>query len=227
VVKEPKHLLRHPHQVLLGFDESSSYATCLREETIPLCYGFGHGFNARVCSVALKYFKAQILQKNMKMFITGRPGCGKSTLINSIIMQLKEKRISGILSLEIREGKKRVGFMIRDIKSGEKNILASVDMDGPKIGKYGVNLSGLERIVSRFLEGFGNSDVVLIDEIGKMEMLSEKFREAVDIVLNSNKDVVAVVGLGFVDYVRDKGEILVLTRSNFDSIREKILERLK
>ncbi|HDD72749.1 MAG TPA: NTPase [Candidatus Aenigmarchaeota archaeon] len=163
----------------------------------------------------------------MKMFITGRPGCGKSTLINSIIMQLKEKRISGILSLEIREGKKRVGFMIRDIKSGEKNILASVDMDGPKIGKYGVNLSGLERIVSRFLEGFGNSDVVLIDEIGKMEMLSEKFREAVDIVLNSNKDVVAVVGLGFVDYVRDKGEILVLTRSNFDSIREKILERLK
>ncbi|MEM3012095.1 MAG: nucleoside-triphosphatase, partial [Candidatus Hadarchaeales archaeon] len=125
----------------------------------------------------------------MKNFLlTGRPGSGKSTVIGRTVSLLRGEgvRVGGIFCPELREGGERVGFEIRDLLTGEVGVLARVGLEGPGVGKYGVNLEALERIggggIRRALE---EAEVVVVDEIGPMEVLSKGFREAVLQALSS------------------------------------------
>ena len=75
--------------------------------------------------------------------ITGRPGVGKSTVVRRLIERVAEKaekKVGGMLTAEMREQGKRTGFVVEDISTGEKGILAHIREKGPKVGKYGVCL---------------------------------------------------------------------------------------
>jgi nucleoside-triphosphatase THEP1 len=107
--------------------------------------------------------------------------------------------VSGILTEEVRTAGVRTGFKVRNLSSGEEGWLASTTLqEGPRIGNYRVNTRDLEKIGAMSLENAarGESPLVLIDEVGPMEMTSAFFRRALKEVLMSHKTIVASVKYG-------------------------------
>jgi len=163
----------------------------------------------------------------MNIFITGNPRCGKSTLIQKLLAEISNKKVSGIITPEIRVNGVRQGFKIIDLASGEEEILASVNINhGSGVSRYRVNIEGIDKIMDEFLESFENSEYVIIDEIGMMEFYSKKFRETISIVLDSDKIVIATLSKKFVKKYKNKGLIHYLTRENSDEIYKKILTEI-
>ena len=125
------------------------------------------------------------------IFLTGPPKTGKTTALLKAAEQLKARgcKLGGMTSQEIRERGVRTGFEIRDYASGRSGWLAHTRQPvGPKIGKYRVNLNDLNTVgVTAILDGLKNADVVLIDEIGPMELCSEAFIEAVEKAVGSER----------------------------------------
>jgi nucleoside-triphosphatase len=123
------------------------------------------------------------------LLITGSPGVGKTTVVTKTVNLLKERGFSvgGMLSREVREGGARVGFEIIDLSSLKRGWLAYFNQKtGPQVGQYRVNINDLEGVsVRTILEAVENCDIVAIDEIGPMELFSEKFRDAARKALES------------------------------------------
>jgi len=163
----------------------------------------------------------------MNIFITGNPRCGKSTLIQKILDEISDKNLSGIITPEIREHGERQGFKIIDLASSKEEILASINIKrGPGVSRYRVNIEGIDSIMDKFLESYENSEYVIIDEIGMMEFYSIKFRETIQMVLDSEKIVIATLSRKFVKKYKQKGQIYFLTRENFEEIYDKVLSQI-
>lgn len=131
------------------------------------------------------------------IFITGSPRTGKTTVLLKAAEQLSVRgyKLGGMISGEISEKGVRVGFEVRDYTSNKRGWLAHVCQPvGPRIGKYRVNLDDLNLIgVTAILNALKNADIVLIDEIGPMELFSESFRDAVQKAVNSSKPVLGTI----------------------------------
>jgi len=131
------------------------------------------------------------------LFVTGRPGIGKTTVLLNAAEELKVKgyRVGGMISKEVRRDGTRVGFEIVNFGTGVKGWLAHVEQRvGPRVGKYTVNLEDLDSIgANAVLDASMNADIVIIDEIGPMELFSQAFRKAVHEALNSTKLVMAAI----------------------------------
>lgn len=167
-----------------------------------------------------------------KILLTGLPGCGKTTAVKRICAGLKDMRIAGFYTEEIRYGKARTGFRWKRF-DGAEGILAGVDIKGKfRVGRYGVDVGGFERDVVPVLDSRrGDVDLFVIDEIGKMECLSKQFAEAVRRLFAGERCVLAAVaqkGSGFVAEVKDMPGVtlLTLTERNRDSVVGQILEML-
>lgn len=162
----------------------------------------------------------------MKVFLTGKPRSGKSTVLEKIIILLKEKgkKVGGFITPEIREEGKRIGFCVKDVFSNEIGILASKDIKiGPKFGNYGINIEDFERVALKAIEfALKECDIIVIDEIGKMEFLSEKFREKLTQILISDKPLVAVLHRDFFDKFKDFGKLIEVTNRNRNELPELI-----
>ncbi len=128
---------------------------------------------------------------------TGRPGVGKTTAMMRVVEMLRGDgfRVGGFYTRELREAGVRKGFELVDITSGEKALLASVSAGaGPRIGKYVVMLDNLERLGVASLErSLATCDVLAVDEVGPMELLSNKFVETVEKILHGGKPSVFTV----------------------------------
>jgi len=166
------------------------------------------------------------------IFISGLPGCGKTTLIKEIIKEL-DLKAGGFYTSEIREKGQRLGFKIITLDGGE-GILAHVNVKSPyRVSKYKVNLKDLEEIgVAALLEALKENKVVIIDEIGKAEMFSRKFKQTVLAVLNSKNQVLGTIKLTydpFTDKIKKRQDtkIFYLTRENREDIKKQIKELLK
>ena len=131
------------------------------------------------------------------LLLTGAPGVGKTTVLVKTVDALKTEGMSvgGMISREAREGNARVGFEIMDLQSGKHGWLAHVNQQsGPQVGKYHVNLQDLENIGAKAItDATEKCDVIAIDEIGPMELYSQKFKQAVAQAFESKKLVLAVV----------------------------------
>ncbi|MCS7134352.1 MAG: NTPase [Candidatus Pacearchaeota archaeon] len=161
----------------------------------------------------------------MKIFVTGFPGCGKTTLILSLINDLKErKKIAGVVTTEIREKNRRRGFLIKDIASNKEEILASTNGKGPKIGKYHVNIEGINKMVKETEKSIEKAEILIIDEIGKMEFFSDAFKEMISKIIDSEKNVVATLHRNYIKIYKDKGTIMWLEKNKVEDTKKKILE---
>ena len=140
--------------------------------------------------------------------------------------------MGGMISREVREGGTRVGFEILDLNSGRRGWLAHVNQKaGPQVGKYRVNMEDLNGIGAQAItDAVENCDVVAIDEIGPMELFSEKFKEAVRKALESHKLVLAVVHWKARDTLineakkREDAETTSVTTENRESQHKQISE---
>ena len=130
------------------------------------------------------------------LILTGAPGVGKTTVLTKTVDALKAKDISvgGMISREVRENNVRVGFEILDLTNGKHGWLAHINGLGPKVGKYHVNLDDLDKIgTSAITQAVEKCGAIAIDEIGPMELYSQKFKQAVLQALESKKLLLTVV----------------------------------
>ncbi len=159
----------------------------------------------------------------MKIAITGKPRSGKTTLVKRLIPFIEGLglRPRGFYTQEVRERGKRVGFDIVILPSGQTLPLARTGKKPPRVGKYSVFVENLERALK---EGAG--DLLILDEVGKMELLSEKFREFLRKALNSSGHSILTYGLGIEDKIRKEIEGKFMVFYLEPSLREEVFLKI-
>ncbi len=166
------------------------------------------------------------------IFIEGRPGIGKTTIMRSLAAQCSQKRVGGFLTAEIREDTQRVGFRIETF-AGEAATLAHIDLPvGPRVGKYHVDQAAFERVgVNGLQQALRESHILLIDEIGKMELLSCRFQRVVLQCLDSDIPVIATIMQKphpFADQIKARNDVrlLSITHENREQIAAELAQAM-
>jgi len=169
------------------------------------------------------------------VFLTGVPGVGKSTLVRKVaeMIQQRSVKVGGMTSGDLRSGTARVGFEIRNLLTGETGVLAHVSQaTGPRIGGYRVRSEDLDRIgAGAILSAIKGADLILVDEVGPMELTSVRFKDAVEAALASGKSVLGTVHRNAQDPLirRIKStpsiEVIEITHENRDSLADDLVER--
>lgn len=152
------------------------------------------------------------------IFLTGPPRIGKTTVVLKVINGLRERgvRVGGMISQEILERGVRVGFKIVDLLNGVEGILAHINRDsGPQVGKYRVCLEDLENIGAKaILDACEKADVIVIDEVGPMELYSDAFKSAVLRALGSGKIVLGTIHwkakTSFTEMIRRREDVRIV-----------------
>jgi nucleoside-triphosphatase len=173
-----------------------------------------------------------MLSESAKILLTGLPRSGKTTAVMKIINNINCPKVAGFYTQEIRRGGARTGFSWRRL-DGTAGTLAHIDIKGPfRVGKYGVDVAGFEISVVPVLDAEGSdTELFVIDEIGKMECFSEKFVIAIRRLFKSNKSILATVALkgsGLISEVKNYPgtKLFNLTRQNPDKTILEILQAL-
>jgi nucleoside-triphosphatase len=170
------------------------------------------------------------------VFVTGRSGVGKTSVLLRAVDALKAKgyKVGGMISREIRERGVRVGFEIVDFHTGQRGWLAHVAQPtGPQISKYRVNLSDLNIIgASSIINAATDANIIVVDEIGPMELFSPEFKKAVDQAIRSSKPVVGTIHSRAQDPLintikaREDAEILEVTYENREDLHNVIIDKV-
>ena len=166
------------------------------------------------------------------LLLTGRPGTGKTAIIKEAIAETKI-RAGGFYTQEIRVGGVRQGFRIVTL-DGQEAILAHINISSPyQVSKYRVDIESLNRVgISAIHQALKECDLLVIDEIGKMELLSPQFKQAVRQTINSRKKILGTITLSphpFADEIKHhpEVEVLLVTRSNHNQVLKEILNWLE
>ncbi|MEO0139130.1 MAG: NTPase [candidate division WOR-3 bacterium] len=162
----------------------------------------------------------------MKIFISGSPGVGKTTLIKRLFLK-NPQRFYGFWTEEIMEGGKRVGFKVITTW-GESGVLAHIKLNSHyRVGKYAVDVSGFEKLVLPKIKNPLMDKILILDEIGKMEMFSKGFVETVErLIFLKDLDILATIPLKnvhpLIRKIKENFEVVYLTVEN----RNKVFEDL-
>jgi nucleoside-triphosphatase len=148
-----------------------------------------------------------------KILLTGRPGCGKTTLIQRVVKDLALPA-GGFYTEEIRQRGVRVGFKVVTL-DGKESVFAHVNFKTPeRVGKYGLDLAKLETVgVAAAREAVHSRRLVVIDEIGPMEIRSVTFRDAVNEAFDSGVSILATItarSLPFTDTIKKRSDVSLL-----------------
>jgi nucleoside-triphosphatase len=169
--------------------------------------------------------------RRKKILITGLPGVGKTTLIKGISETLKNLHPAGFYTEEIREEGVRKGFELISL-DGRRGLLAHTDIRSLcRVGKYKVDVRGFENFLESIPFLNPSTSLVIIDEIGKMECLSDQFKKLLQELLESEKRVIATIALkgsGFIEGIKEKPNIKLfeITQSNRELLLSNILNEV-
>ena len=163
--------------------------------------------------------------------LTGKPGTGKTSLVKQAIAGMQGSA-GGFYTEEIRSQGVRKGFRLVTL-DGQSVTLAHTDIDSPyRVSKYGVDIDSLEQVgVSALHRAAQECDLVVIDEIGKMELFSNDFREAVLLTIDSGKRVLGTIMLNphpWADTIKSKPQVhlLTVTRASYQQVLDELLRWL-
>ena len=165
--------------------------------------------------------------------LTGAPGVGKTTAVIRVARALKERgvKVGGIVSRELKTNNMRIGFEFIDLTTNDRKGLASISGNGPKVGKYFVNVAGCRFAAERLMDAVRNSDVIICDEIGPMELKSREFKDSVKSLVDVDKKVIVVVHQKLqhplIDEFRNKSSLLInLDSENREKVNVILLDKL-
>ena len=163
---------------------------------------------------------------DIKIGITGLPGSGKTSTLLRIIEMLREEGIvlGGMVNEPVFDGshdaqeedaikegsyrsaaigKRRIGFTVRDLMTGESVQYGAVGIESKiSVGKIGIDMAKFEEVGVKAIKNacvkaedagdpdFQECDVIVIDEVGKTEVESERFVEAVKEALDAEKPMI-------------------------------------
>uniref|UniRef100_A0A7N0UT58 AAA+ ATPase domain-containing protein n=1 Tax=Kalanchoe fedtschenkoi TaxID=63787 RepID=A0A7N0UT58_KALFE len=177
------------------------------------------------------------------LLVTGPPGVGKTTLIMRVLHKLRTSasnpnpKIQGFYTSEVRRGGERVGFQVFTLHGRQQGPLASSATSGaetliwPAVGRYKVDVASFESLVLPELQINEDTDLFIIDEVGKMELFSPSFFPAVLKVLESNLPILASIpipkhGQDIREVARlrnhPRATIFTLDTNNRDAVTEEI-----
>jgi nucleoside-triphosphatase len=166
------------------------------------------------------------------IILSGPPRIGKTTIVRAVVSGLGEE-CAGFRTEEMLEQEERVGFKLLTIQN-KSCILSHMDIKGHvHVGKYGVDLECVDDVgVAAIKNGIKAGKTIIIDEIGKMEILSRAFRLAVLDALDSKCPVLGTMLFKrnpFCDKIRARSdvEIIEVTEENRDTLAELILQKMR
>jgi nucleoside-triphosphatase len=167
------------------------------------------------------------------MIVTGAPGVGKTTALLRVAQALKERgmKVGGIVSRELKSNNIRIGFEFIDLATNDRNVLASTTGSGPRVGKYFVNITGCRFAAERLTNAIRNSDIIICDEAGPMELKSKDFTDSIKNLLSIDKKVVVVIHQKLqhplTDELRSKSSLLInLDLQNRERVSDVLLDKL-
>jgi len=172
------------------------------------------------------------MNRKKNILITGQPGIGKTTFIKKLAEELKDLHPSGFYTTEIREAGIRKGFALISL-DGSKGIISHRDINSPyRVSKYGVDVERFENFLDSISFLDPTTSIIVIDEIGKMECFSGKFRFLVRDILDSDKLLVATIALkggGMIADIkkRDDVKLFQVKLENRDSLVSEILKDIR
>lgn len=177
-------------------------------------------------SAPIEPWQSRRVSKNI--LLTGEPGCGKTTLIQRVLARLSHPA-GGFYTEELRSRGVRQGFRMVTL-DGEGAVLAHLDYPGPpRVGRYGVDVAALDRVgVASIRRALASGALVIIDEIGPMELFSPAFCAAVQEALDSPAVVLGTIvrrSRPFADAIKARPDVTVITvtPANRDRLVEQVL----
>ena len=135
-----------------------------------------------------------------KIGITGLPNVGKTSTLIKIVEKLEHDdfEVGGMVTEAVLDGDRRVGVSVRDWRSDASGVFAHMDYETKaKVetdeGVFFVRTDVLENVGVKAIKDAmadENVDIIIIDEVGKMEMHSQKFCDTVKEALDCPKPVI-------------------------------------
>jgi nucleoside-triphosphatase len=148
------------------------------------------------------------IKKNL--LITGLPGVGKTTLIKKLSEELKHLHPAGFYTGEIREKGVRKGFELISL-DGKRGLLSHTDIRSPyRVGKYKIDIEAFETLLDEIPFFSPSTHLIVIDEIGKMECLSDRFKNLLKKIFDSGKLLIATIALkggGLISEIKERQDI--------------------
>ena len=167
------------------------------------------------------------------IILTGAPGIGKSTAVLRTARALRDRglKVGGIVSREQRTNNIRIGFEFIDLMTNDRSVLASIAGNGPKVGKYFINLAGCSFAAERLIVAVKNSDVIICDEIGPMELKSREFTDSVKKLLDVDKKVIVIlhqkIRHPLTEQFKKKSSLIIdLNLENRENVIQMLVNRL-
>jgi nucleoside-triphosphatase len=163
--------------------------------------------------------------------LSGEPGSGKTTIIKEVLSKVN-KSAGGFYTEEVRSQDVRQGFKIVTL-DGKNAVLAHTSVRSPhRVSKYCVDIDSIDKVaVPALKQAIQSKDIIVIDEIGKMELFSPSFEDAVIEALQSEKKVLGTIMLAshpWADKIKERPEVEVIqvTRFNRNEVTNKVLNWL-
>ncbi|MGH3904371.1 MAG: NTPase [Pseudonocardiaceae bacterium] len=172
--------------------------------------------------------------QRLRLLLEGPPKVGKTVAIQRLVALLQEYGVvvGGFITHEEREHGRRVGFVVRDL-AGQESILAHQDFQSDvRVGRFGVDVLAFERVALPALHrAQHDGGIVIIDELGRMELASVPFVETVGALLAGSSPVVATVHVyehPITDALKQRADVqrVAVTKANRDGLPAQLLRQL-
>lgn len=167
------------------------------------------------------------------LLIIGRPRVGKTTLIKRLTQELRGSAVDGFYTEEVREDGERSGFWLSSL-DGRQALLAHRHLQSPyRVGAYRVNVAVLDELaVSIIRRAIRSARILFLDEIGKMELFSKAFQQAVEGAIARGPRLVATGSVQRLPWLerlkrRNDVELIPLSTTNRQALFDELSARLQ